>query len=147
MEVAFSFGAFGDLLQVISLIKSISEALNDARGSDKEYRHVVQRLAVIQQLVQEVDEKFLDPRLPESLASLRIIARSTIEQTRQCLERFHAKIRKYGPSLGEGGSGNKVTDMMRKIQWKLDEDAIDKFRLELLELNTSLNAILELATV
>jgi hypothetical protein len=40
MEVALSFGAFGDLLALSILIKDIVSALDDCRGSSREYQNL-----------------------------------------------------------------------------------------------------------
>ncbi|KAH6887115.1 hypothetical protein B0T10DRAFT_461566 [Thelonectria olida] len=54
---------------------------------------------------------------------------------------------KYAPSLSQTGSGNKMKDALRKIQLKLDEGDINKFRGEIMGYSASLEIILHATTV
>ncbi|KAF4811123.1 hypothetical protein CGCSCA5_v010112 [Colletotrichum siamense] len=107
MEFALAFGAVGDFIAVLELIKNIIAALDDSRGPTKVYRDVVQSLGI--------------------------------------LENFNSKIEKFGPSLA--GTKNTLRDAARKVQWRLEEKDIEKFRWELLRHTTAMNTLLELTTL
>ncbi|GJC96415.1 hypothetical protein ColKHC_05241 [Colletotrichum higginsianum] len=47
MEFTLTFGAVGDFIAVIEVVRSIIVALDDCRGSVKENRDVVQSLEVL----------------------------------------------------------------------------------------------------
>ncbi|KAM5386445.1 hypothetical protein ACJZ2D_000408 [Fusarium nematophilum] len=127
MEVAFAFGAVGDFIA--------------------EYRDVVQALATLRKALEEVEYIYRDPKLSDDFKDLCTIALRTVEQVRQCLEGFRNQIRKYGPGLADGGTGNLFKDVARKIQWKLEEKDVDKFRADVAGSTISLKVLLEVTTV
>ncbi|KAF4485019.1 hypothetical protein CGGC5_v007122 [Colletotrichum fructicola Nara gc5] len=110
MEFTLAFGAVGDFIAVLELIKNIAAALDDSCGSRKEYRGVAQSLKIL-----EIG--------------------------------FCDKIRKFGPSFANHGTNNVLRDAARKVQWRLEEKEIEKFREELLRHAISMNTLLELTTL
>ncbi|KAF0320273.1 hypothetical protein GQ607_012535 [Colletotrichum asianum] len=123
LEFTLAFGAVGDFIAVLELIKNIAAALDYSCGSRKEYRGVAQSLKIIESTVRQVEE------------------------TRQCLVGFCDKIRKFGPSFANHGTNNVLRDAARKVQWRLEEKEIGKFREELLRHAISMNTLLELTTL
>lgn len=144
MEVALTFGAVGDLISIALLAKDIVAALNDSRGSAKEYRDLIQSLVTLDEIVQSIEKILSETDFGGIFDDLRPIAQRATEQTHQCLDRFRTKICKYGPSLAEGGSGNVFKDVARKIQWKLEEKDVERFRAELAGHTSSLKLLLEI---
>ncbi|KAF0316324.1 hypothetical protein GQ607_016424 [Colletotrichum asianum] len=53
MEFTLAFGAVGDFIAVIALIKDIITALDDSRGSAKDYRDIVHSLEILQRTVEQ----------------------------------------------------------------------------------------------
>lgn len=147
MECALTFGAVGDFLSIALLIKDIVSALDDYRGSVKEYQDLVNGLVILQETVHEVAKVYSDEKLPSGVSDLSPIALRNIQQIQQCLAGFRDQIRKYGPSLAERGTGNVFKDVVRKVQWKLEEKDVNKFRAELIGHNMSLKVLLEVTAV
>ncbi|TIC95718.1 hypothetical protein CH35J_007903 [Colletotrichum higginsianum] len=146
MEFTLTFGAVGDFIAVIEVVRSIIVALDDCRGSVKEYRDVVQSLEVLEKTLQLVADLYEDQSPTNDLGDLRAIAMRCVEQIRLCLQGFGEKIQKFAPSLSNGGTKNVFKDVARKIQWKLEESDVDKFRAEVAGYTLSLNVLLEVTT-
>jgi hypothetical protein len=149
MDFGLSFGSVGDFITIALLIKDIVAALDDCRGSAKQYRHLVQRLNTLHQTLEAVQQVYEDPQLTQSLEGLSKIALSAVGQIRSCLEAFLGHIRKYEPSLGNSvsGGGNALKDIRRKVQWKLNEKEVEKFCDEVVGCTMTLKMLLEVTTM
>ncbi|KAM0544529.1 hypothetical protein ACHAPJ_011746 [Fusarium lateritium] len=146
MDCGLSFGSVGDIIALCFLIKDFVKALDDSRGSSKEYRDLIRSLENLTQLLQKVEQIYQDPRSADALDDLSTIAASSIDQVRQRLTEFYEEIRKYRPSLESGGSGNVLKDITRKIQWRLKKE-VEKFRAELAKSIALLDVLSSLAMV
>uniref|UniRef100_L2FUV4 Ubiquitin-like domain-containing protein n=2 Tax=Colletotrichum fructicola (strain Nara gc5) TaxID=1213859 RepID=L2FUV4_COLFN len=144
MEFTLAFGAVGDFIAVLELIKNIAAALDDSCGSRKEYRGVAQSLKILESTVRQIEKLCHDQELR---GEVRTLALRQVEETRQCLVGFCDKIRKFGPSFANHGTNNVLRDAARKVQWRLEEKEIEKFREELLRHAISMNTLLELTTL
>jgi len=148
MELALTFGAVGDFLSIALLIKDIVSALDESRGSAKAYRGLVHEITHLQKALEQVDHIYRRPDLPSGLRDLISIVQTTISQVCDSLRTFHGRIgKRYGDSLAEGGSGNIFRDAAKKIQWKLEEKDVDKFRAELAGHRMTLELFLQVTTV
>lgn len=56
-------------------------------------------------------------------------------------------MKKYAHSLSPDGLGNRIKDTLRKVQWKLDEGDVDKFRGEIAGYTASLKILLHAKTM
>ncbi|GKT41094.1 uncharacterized protein ColSpa_01275 [Colletotrichum spaethianum] len=146
MEFALTFGAIGDFIAVIELIKNVILALDDCRGSAKEYRDVVYNLEILEKTLQQVAELYQSQSSDSHFGDLRAIALRSLQQIRLCLDELSDKILKFAPSLANGRTKNVFKDVAKKIQWKLEEKDIDKFRAEIMGYTMSLNMLLEVTT-
>ncbi|KAK3358193.1 hypothetical protein B0T25DRAFT_178037 [Lasiosphaeria hispida] len=144
MEVGVTFGALGDFISIVFIVKDIISALSDIRGSSKSYGDLVESLHFLTQTLQEVDQVHCGQPKNDRVrqTALRIIGK-----VRQCLHDFEANTAKYQRSLSQGGSGNTAKDIARKLQWKLfEEEGIDKFRSEVSQYGQSLGLLLLITT-
>ncbi|KAK4450976.1 hypothetical protein QBC34DRAFT_348557 [Podospora aff. communis PSN243] len=148
MEVALTFGAVGDFLSIALLIKDIISALDECRGSAKAFRELIEEITLLQKNVDQIERIYQGPELGDGFEDLASISQTSIAQIRKCLEGFCTRIsNKYGPSLGVGGSGNVFKDVSRKIQWKLEEKEVERFRSEIMGYRMSLAMFLQVTTV
>ncbi|KAH7140853.1 hypothetical protein EDB81DRAFT_66730 [Dactylonectria macrodidyma] len=145
MEV--TFGAVGDFISVVVIIRDILSALNDSRGSSRDFRELTQSLKVMEKALEELHGVFNDPRVPIELDSLQSVALDTARQITCRLTEFRQKIDKYSTSLAHNGSGNPIKDTVKKIQWKLEEGEVSKFRGEIAGYTASLKILLHAVTV
>ncbi|KAI6773038.1 hypothetical protein HG530_003996 [Fusarium avenaceum] len=149
MDFGLSFGAVGDFISIALLIKDIIASLDDCRGSAKQYRELVQSLDILGQTLEVVQKTFEDPQFTDSLEDLSKISLTTVSQIQSCLQGFLDQIHKYETSLGvnASGSGNTLRSISRKIQWKLNEKDVDKFRTEIAGCTMTLKVLLEVTTM
>jgi len=150
MEVALTFGAVGDFISTGLLIKDIVSALDELRGSAKSYRELIEGITLLGQVVEQAAQVYQDsqPSALDGLEDLVPIANATTVQICTSLQGFRDRISaKYSQSLVGGGSGNLLKDVSKKIQWRVEEKDVEKFRTEILGYTTSMKLLLEVTTV
>ncbi|KAM7192580.1 hypothetical protein V8F20_008789 [Naviculisporaceae sp. PSN 640] len=147
MELALTFGSFGDLLAIGILIKDIIVCLDDCRGASKEYQDLVQSLTILGTAIQEVDLIFRGQRRRAVAPRLCESASKSIAQIQRTLESFNEKLQKFRPSLTPGGSGNRLKDVARKIQFKMDEKDMEKFKGEVTGYTVALRILMDAMTL
>ncbi|RFN47825.1 vegetative cell wall protein gp1 [Fusarium flagelliforme] len=149
MDLGLTFGSVGDFIAITVLIKDIVAALDDARGSAKEYQDLVRELDTLSLTLEEVQRTFEDPHLIHSLEDLVQIALDTVARIHECLNGFLGQICKYEPTLSTGASGkrNCLKAVGRKVQWKLNEREVGKFRAEVMGCTNELNVLLKVITM
>lgn len=147
MELAFTFGAVGDFIALSVLIKDIIGALDDCRGSSKVYQDLVQSLVILDGALGEVDQVFRDPRRATFAQRLCATALESVRQINDALQSFHDNLKKFRPSLGPGGSGNRLKDAARKIQFKMDEKDISAANREIRAYTMTLSVLLQSVTL
>ncbi|KAJ3960640.1 hypothetical protein N0V92_002717 [Colletotrichum tropicale] len=147
MEFTLAFGAVGDFIAVISLIKDIITALDDSRGSTKDYRDAARSLEILQRIVQHVSQIYDDNGTAKDLGDLRILAMNIVRQIQQSLEDFRDRNRKFERTLGGGGTKNVFRDVVRKIQWSFEEKDVMKIRDEMKGYTASLSMLLDITTI
>lgn len=146
MELALTFGAVGDFIALGVLVKDIITSLDDCRGSSKVYQDLVQSLAILDFTLCQVDQVFRDPRRAIIAQRLCATVLESVRQIKDSLQSFHDKLKKFHLSLGPGGSGNRLKDAARKIQFKMDEKDINAAKGDIREYTTVLNLLLEAVT-
>ncbi|KAK7398012.1 hypothetical protein QQX98_012620 [Neonectria punicea] len=116
-------------------------------GSSRDFQELAQSLQLLEKTLKELDDVFKDARLPTELDGLRLAALDTVRQITQRATEFQKGIRKYARSLSHTGSGNIIKDAVRKVQWKLDEGDVHKFRGEITGYTASLKILLHATTM
>ncbi|KAF6821753.1 vegetative cell wall protein gp1 [Colletotrichum musicola] len=147
MELAFTFGAVGDFIAVLELIQKIVAALDESRGSAKEYRDAVRSLQILERTIAHVKDVFSNQNPSMGHGDLRAIALCIVAKIKECLEDFCDKIWKFGPSLANGGTKNVLRDAARKMQWKFKQGDVEKLHNDLSRLTMPLNMILEMTSL
>lgn len=147
MELSLTFGAVGDFIAVCSLIKEIVTALDHTRGSASEFRDLRSQLEILATTVQEAESLFNHASQHNVLFGLRSVALQTTTQIRNSIDRFKNHVAKFGPSLSTGGSGNRVRDTGRKVQWRFKKGDVEKFQGELATYSSTLQILLQIASM
>jgi CRISPR/Cas system CMR-associated protein Cmr5 small subunit len=128
MASAFGFST-GDFIAGINLVKNLIKALNDSRGSSKEYLEVIrelQGLEVTLLLVKSQDENTI------TQVNQRNALRVAVRNCEDCIDTFLSSLQKYHRHLCIGGSTNKWRDAVHKIQWHICKaDDLNSFRLQI----------------
>jgi hypothetical protein len=131
MSAAFTFGSLGDIMAITELVYRLCQALNDSRGSAKQYLELRKDLDGFGQCLVQVITSY---EICDSTAWLRNIDNITISAVDDCARTIQEALdllAKYDSSLRAGGSGNCVKDTFRKIQWLAEKEKIDEFRQKL----------------
>ncbi|KAF4887782.1 hypothetical protein CGCF415_v014726 [Colletotrichum fructicola] len=142
MEFMLAFGSVGDFIAVAKLIKDIIAALDDCRGSAKNYRDVVRELEILHRTVQQVERIYDDNTLDVHLDDLKALATSNLAQINGSLHDFRDRTQKFSPGLNEDGTKNRARDAFWKIQWKFKEHEVIKFKDEIRGHTASLSMLL-----
>jgi hypothetical protein len=127
MATGFGFST-GDFLAGINLVQELIKALNDSRGSSKEYLELIAELRTLETALLEV--KTLDLAVEQQ--PQRAALRQAATQCQNSIDRFLKDLAKYHPYLRLGGSVCAWKDTLRKIQWRFckTEDLV-RFRAEI----------------
>lgn len=148
MSAGVTFGSFGDIITLCIIIKDLVKALDDSRGSSAEYQEVIRELWALDRVLLEVELLWRTCEDSVELNALRETARRMADQCRQSIEGFLTKIKKYGPSLRDGGSGSVFRDATMKIRWQIAHaDELTKFRAEINAHCSAINMLLLTASV
>ena len=125
-------GSIGDIIALSVIIKDLVKALDDSRGSSAEYQDSIRKLWALNRVLREVETLC---RICENIAELGALCETIhciVNQARKSIEPFLDVVRKFGPSLHKGGSGNSIRDASRKAQWRISHsDDLTKFRTEI----------------
>jgi hypothetical protein len=127
MATGFGFSA-GDFVAGINLVQGLITALNDSRGSSKEYLELITELRSLETALLEVKALDLEVEQRAQRAALRQAA----AQCQISIDNFLKDLTKYHPHLRLGGSLCAWKDTLRKIQWRFckKEDLL-QFRTEI----------------
>lgn len=147
MPIDPTFGSFGDFLSIAILIKEICVALNQSRGSAKNFQGLLQQLKILGTSIQALERFYLSPQHAAAFDSDSAAALQIVKQIREYLKEFHGRLRRYTPILCTGGSTNAWRSAGRKLQFRLEEGEFDKFLARIMGYNTLLEIFLGLTTL
>ena len=148
MPVSATFGSVGDIISLSILIKDLVKALDESRGAAAEYQEIIRELWALDRVLLEVELLCRESNETLHLNALRVTTQRIVDQCRQSIEAFLAKVRSYGRSLREGGSGNLIRDASRKLRWQMSPSSeITKFRAEITAHCSAINMLLVTVSV
>jgi hypothetical protein len=139
MSVGFGFSA-GDLISALSLVATVIDALRESGESSSEYRALVTQLHTLENALLRVKALGIDDAEQGELVTA---LQQAVTHCQTTIDSFWQRIKKYQPSLGEGGSGSRVKDGWMKIKWAVcrREDLL-KFRMDLIGHTESIEMLL-----
>ncbi|RTE71534.1 hypothetical protein BHE90_014055 [Fusarium euwallaceae] len=120
MEVALTFGSLGDIIQLCQLAVQLSRAIGVGCGavgeSTKEYQELRYDLGLF--VIATYEKHELNPYLE----GLDAVSKSVVDQTTSLIQDAlnHLQSR-YRNSLHPEGSGNKLKDTYKKLEWSMRE--------------------------
>jgi hypothetical protein len=138
-------GSVGDIIAVGLLIKDLVTALNESRGSQAEYKQLVDKLSLLQDVLARIDALC-------NTAGATTGRRSEVEdlhndtlriaqECRKCIESFSLTLKKYGKTLGSSAGrkkGEMIMTSMASLQWLGEKKDVVKFHAEIARQTTSL---------
>jgi hypothetical protein len=138
MSVGFGFSA-GDFIAGIQLVRDVIASLQSSAGSASEYQALIYELFTLERALLEVKSLRFEDCEAAQLDALKAAA----THCQSTIDRFLAKIKKYQPSLNAQGSGSRIRDSLRKIQWALCSKAdLGVFQAEVRGHTGSINILL-----
>lgn len=138
-----TFGSVGDFIAIGLLIKDVVCALDDARGSSKQYQDTIKSLDSLRNALDQVQRAVRASNCHDALPELDEAITSLVVDIKSCLDEFLGRLRKYEKSLGPCGSGNCAKDFARKIHWKLGEKDVAAFHADVDRHTRSLQLLLD----
>lgn len=143
-----TFGSVGDIISICLIIKDLVDVLKKSKDSSREFSEANAELWVLERALLEVDLLSRTCNDTAELVALCETAWRTVEKCRASMESFLTRIKKYGPSLGEGGSGSILQDASMKFRWQMShKDELARFRAEVCAHSSSINMLLLIASV
>ena len=146
-----TFGSVGDIIAVGLLIKDLVTALNQSRGSQTEYKQLVDELNLLEDVLARIVHlcntagTTTAGRIFEDSA-LHHATIKTAQKCGTCIKGFNIRLKKYGKTLGSSGVGKKseaFKAVMAQIRWQLGEkEEVVRFRAEIASQTASLNLAL-----
>lgn len=138
----------GDVIAVSILIKDVIKALDDSRGSSADYQKAIHELWTLDRALLEVEHLSRTCDTTVELNALRYAAKRAAEQCRLHISVFLTKIKSYDSSLGAGGSGSRLRDAAKKVQWTFAQrDELAKFQTEVNGHISAINMLLITASM
>ena len=146
MPVSPTFGSVGDIISVCIVIKDVCKALHKSRGSSTEYQKLIAELWALDDVLVQAKLLCETNETSEELEALHVAVCRSASLFRTSIEGYHEKLKKFEPSLQEGGSKSAVRDVARKVQWQFSESQeTTKFRAEIIAHCSALNVLLTTA--
>ena len=142
-------GSLGDVVSLCVVVNNLRKVINQSRGSSAEYQALLTELATLEHVLVQAGMLWGNGESSDEIVDeFRVMIRSRAELCREFIKEFHAKVRKFGPSLQKGGSESVVRDTARKLQWQVSRsDEVIKFRAGVVAHYSAINALLMTTTM
>ena len=108
-----TFGSVGDIITICQVITTTIKALSASRGSDVEYRGLINELWSLAQALESIKSLLEEDTEIKHRGRLRI----ALQNCRECLERELESIRKFSTSLGKVASTKSARDAFWRTRW------------------------------
>ena len=148
-------GSIGDIIAIGILVKNLVTALNQSRGSQAEYKQLVDELNLLHDVLTRIGNlcnatTTAGRRL--EVSALHNTALQVAHSCRKCIEGFtNTRLKKYVKTLGSYGAREKSEAFkaaVAKIRWQLGEkEEVARFRAEIAGQTTLLDLVLSAITL
>ena len=119
-EMSFApVGSLGDVIALINIVKELITAFDKRRGSSAEYQDILRKLWAFNRVLKEVETLCRSITTTAEATTSRDAMLCVVGQARTSIEALSKGIRKFEPSLRQGGSQSSLKDAARKAEWKL----------------------------
>jgi hypothetical protein len=140
-----TFGAVGDIISVVLLVKDLVAALDEARGSKAEYQAVVRELWLLDRTLLEIDlltRRHGNGATPE-LRGLCETAKRAVSRCQDRVSTYSKRIQKYENTFDQGHNTNRLKKVGKAIGWRFREkEALEQFRAEIVGTTSSLQMLI-----
>lgn len=130
---AFSFGAFGDFVAILTLAQNVKKFLADSLGASEEYQTLLAEVDSLACILQTATTATSPKRLSQLSPPLIQMGRDALKALQNILKSLEMRIITYQSNLRRGGSQQMMMASWRKIGWGLlaKDDDVTKLRLQL----------------
>src|SRR3569833_416956 len=113
----------GDIISIIALVRDVGKTLSSSKGSVAQFSGLERDLASLEDALLQADGLQLVQK------SQKRTLRRTIRRCKSIVESFADELDKFQPYLRDGGSGTRVKDIFKRVQFGLTRsEAIALFR-------------------
>ena len=142
-------GSLGDVISLCVVVNNLRKVIIQSRDSSAEYHAIVTELATLEHVLVQAGMLWGDGESSDEIVDeFRVLIRTRAELCREFIKDFHAKIKKFGPSLHRGSSEGVVRDTARKLQWQLSRsDEVIKFRAGIIAHYSAINVLVATTTM
>ncbi|CAN9225294.1 unnamed protein product [Alternaria alternata] len=144
-----TFGAVGDIISVVLLVKDLVTTLDEARGSKAEYQAVIRELWLLDRTLLEIDlltRQHGDGATPE-LRSLCETAKRAVSRCNDLISTFSQRIQRYQNTLDQSQKKDRLRELGDAIRWRVGEkEALEHFRTEIAGVTSSLQMLMTMAS-
>lgn len=145
-----TFGAVGDIISVVLLVKDLVTTLDEARGSKAEYQAVIRELWLLDRTLLEIDiltRQHGDGATPE-LRSLCETAKRAVSRCNDLISTFSQRIQRYQNTLDQSQKKDRLRELGDAIRWIVGEkEALEHFRTEIAGVTSSLQMLMTMASL
>lgn len=142
MSFGVTFGSIGDLIAVGEIAVSLAKALNDSRGSVKEYQDLMKELQLFDKTLFQTTLLLQSYEASPEIVDLCTVTNEVAKDCQVILNDFREKVdRKYGSTLGVQRPltrSARVKAAGRKIGWVREKDEVIALKAKL---QASINSI------
>jgi hypothetical protein len=126
--MSFTFGSFGDIITLCSIVIATVKILDDSKGASKEYLDIVDELSNLERVLSELDSLDKTCAAHTDFTALGATVKLHAVDCWTLLNAFRDEIKKYEDFLKKN-SKHKVTDKYWKLHWGLTKkDFVAQFR-------------------
>src|SRR3569833_2420805 len=102
----------GDIISIIALVRDVGKTLSSSKGSVAQFSGLERELASLEDALLQADGLQLVQK------SQKRTLRRTIRRCKNIVEKNVNELDKFQPYLRDGGSGNRVNDIFKRVQNK-----------------------------
>ncbi|CAN9246635.1 unnamed protein product [Alternaria alternata] len=145
-----TFGAVGDIISVVLLVKDLVATLDEARGSKAEYQAAIHQLWLLDRTLLEIElltRQHGGGNTPV-LRGLCETAKQAVDRCHDQVTKFRQRIQRYQGTFDHGQNANPLKEMGHAIRWRNGEkEELERFRVELMGNTSSLQMLMTAANV
>jgi hypothetical protein len=145
-----TFGAVGDIISVVLLVKDLVATLDEARGSKAEYQAAIHQLWLLDRTLLEIElltRQHGGGNTPV-LQGLCETAKQAVDRCHDQVTKFRQRIQRYQGTFDHGQNANPLKEMGHAIRWRNGEkEELERFRVELMGNTSSLQMLMTAANV
>ncbi|KAH5205228.1 hypothetical protein HBI18_155110 [Parastagonospora nodorum] len=148
--MSVTFGAVGDIIAVVLVVKDLIDALDKASGSKVEYQAAIRELGLLERSLLEIDlfVRRHGDGVTSELQGVCELAKRAIARCNDLVTTYKNRVEKYEVTFDQGQTPNRLSEAVMAIRWRFEEkEALEKFCEETQGLIQSLQMLIVTANI